>query len=143
MKPWSALPRFLAITVLAALPALSPTGCSTRSGPPPSAGAKQGVEATLAALQQAIHERRLVQFSYRGGRRLVEPHMVAHNEAGSIVLSGWFVSGSSLTGEGPGWRAYLPAEMSHVVVLDQRFAGPRPGYRPDGGLKLHGIIYRL
>lgn len=62
--------------------------------------------------------------------RVVEPHMVAKNEAGHYALSGWFVRGYSNSG-GPGWREYLLSEMSNLVLLDETFLATRLGYRPS------------
>ena len=89
---------------------------------------------------QAISEKRLVQLYYRGGNRVVEPHMVAYNRKNHIALSGWFVSGHSESGEGPGWREYLLDEISSVSILEATFSGPRPGYQPDGGKTFHSVI---
>jgi microsomal dipeptidase-like Zn-dependent dipeptidase len=49
-------------------------------------------------LCEAIRSRRLVEFLYEGGLRVVEPHMIAQNELGHSILSGWFVAGFSLHG---------------------------------------------
>jgi hypothetical protein len=38
-------------------------------------------------LCQAIRTRNVVQFFYDGGLRVVEPHMVAYNQAGHLSLS--------------------------------------------------------
>jgi predicted DNA-binding transcriptional regulator YafY len=92
---------------------------------------------------QAIGEKRLIQFYYRGGNRIVEPHMVAYNSANHAALSGWFLSGYSESREGQGWREYLLDEISSVLILDETFSEPRPGYKPDGGKSFHSIICSL
>ena len=98
---------------------------------------------SVAILCGAIQGRNLVQFYYAGddapGTRLVEPHMVAYTTANNLVLSAWFLGGASESQEGQWWREYLLSEMSSVVMLSQKFAGPRPGYNPTGGKKLHNI----
>jgi predicted DNA-binding transcriptional regulator YafY len=91
---------------------------------------------------QAIKEKRLIQFYYDGGTRVVEPHMVAENEAGHYSLSAWFVRGYSSSG-GQGWREYLLSGISSLAVLDEVFSGPRPGYNPSGGKKFPNVICRL
>lgn len=88
-----------------------------------------------AKLCTAIKEMRVIEFNYDGARRVVEPHMVATNQAGHPALSGWFVRGTSISGSGQGWREYLLSEISDLVILDETFAGPRPGYNPSGGKK--------
>jgi hypothetical protein len=91
----------------------------------------------------AIAARKLIQFNYSGdaasGIRIVEPHMVAYNKANRLALSAWYLSGASESQQGPGWREYLVSDISSVTVLETHFAGPRPGYKPDGGKSFHNI----
>jgi predicted DNA-binding transcriptional regulator YafY len=91
----------------------------------------------------AIQQKRLVQFWYDGGNRTVEPHMIATNEAGHRALSAWFVSGHSNSGERPGWREFLLSEIRNAAALNENFAGPRPGYKPDGGKKFNSVTCAL
>jgi hypothetical protein len=84
----------------------------------------------------------VVQFSYEGRPRIVEPHMLATNELGHYALSGWFVSGYSHK-TGPGWREYLLAEIANLQITDMTFPGPRPGYKPSGGRKFPKVYCRL
>ena len=91
---------------------------------------------------QAIREKRLIQFHYDGDTRVVEPHMVASNEAGHYALSGWFVRGYSKTG-GQGWREYLLSDISSLSVLNETFTGARQGYNPSGGKKFPTVFCRL
>jgi hypothetical protein len=91
----------------------------------------------------AIQSRSLIQFQYNlgadPGPRLVEPHMIAYNEAGNLSLSAWFLGGESASQKGQGWREYLLSGISGVTVLRQQFAAPRPGYNPTGGKKFHSV----
>ncbi len=102
---------------------------------------------TQAALCSAIATRNLLSFYYTGddapGPRLVEPHMVAYTTADNLVLSAWFLGGTSDSREGQGWREYLVDAMTNAVIVPQKFAGPRPGYNPIGGQKFHRIRCRL
>ena len=96
-----------------------------------------------AALCSAIETLNLAQIYYIGdaaiGFRIVEPHMVAYNEAQHLSLSAWCLSGASESPQEQGWREYLLSEITFVTVLPQRFIGPRPGYRRDGGEKYHNV----
>ena len=65
--------------------------------------------------------------------------MVAYNNAGHLALSAWFTGGVSGSGEGQEWREYLLASISSVTVLEATFAGPRSGYKPDGGKSFQNI----
>ena len=91
---------------------------------------------------RAIRAKRLIQFYYDGGTRVVEPHMVLSNEAGHYALSCWFVRGHSQSGD-LGWREYLLSGISNLSVLDETFTGARPDYNPAGGKKFPTVVCRL
>jgi len=55
-------------------------------------------------LGQAIKYRNLVKFYYNLGYRTVEPFMITYNKANHLCLSAWFLSGTSVSKEGEGWR---------------------------------------
>ncbi len=97
----------------------------------------------IEVLSKAIRTRNVLQFRYTGdakpGLRVVEPHMLAYNEKNNLALSGWLQMGVSGSG-GRGWREYLINAMSEIVILEETFAGPRPGYRADGGKSFHAIL---
>jgi predicted DNA-binding transcriptional regulator YafY len=92
---------------------------------------------------QAIKNKNIIQFYYNHpkhpGRRTVEPHMVADNEAEHRVLSAWLLHGGSESTEGQGWREYLLSEMSNIIILPDTFDRPRPYYKHDGGKKYHNV----
>lgn len=91
----------------------------------------------------AITARRLLRLDYAGtsspGVRVVEPHAVGTTPGGSVVLQAWFLEGDSASAEGPGWRTYLLEHMTEAAALDNTFAGPRPGYRPNGGKSFRSV----
>lgn len=94
-------------------------------------------------LCEAIRSRTVVQFHYSAekspGIRVVEPHMIAYNRRGNLILSGWYLRGASESATGEGWREYLLEGMTSVTVLSARFFGPRPGYKPDGGKMFQNV----
>jgi predicted DNA-binding transcriptional regulator YafY len=100
-----------------------------------------------ALICQAIQERRLLQFYYSGdaagGVRIVEPHTLGYNKANNLALSAWFLGGASESQKGQGWREYLVESMSGVTILDQHFAGPRPGYVRGGGKLFRSVVCEL
>ena len=88
----------------------------------------------------AIAERRVISFTYKGGERTVEPHMVALSKTGKLVLSAWFLHGGSESKEGQGWRTYTLDEISRLTTVSSKtFGGPRPDYQADGGRSFHQI----
>lgn len=98
---------------------------------------------SLAILCRAIRTKNLVRFYYAGDRvqgdRIVEPHLVAYSATEQLVLSGWFLRGSSESQDREGWREYSVAAMTNIVTLHEHFAEPRSGYNPTGGKKLHNV----
>jgi len=98
---------------------------------------------SLSVICAAIRSRQLIQFYYNGGNepgpRLVEPHMVAYNQAENLALSAWFLGGSSESQQGQGWREYLLSDITGAVALPRTFAYTRPGYNPTGGKSFHSI----
>lgn len=79
----------------------------------------------------AIRRRHLISFGYEGHSRVVEPHTYGQNEAGHDMLSAWLVRGYTKSGTAGGWRNYLVADIQGVTVMEEEFAGPRPGYNPS------------
>lgn len=98
---------------------------------------------SLQMICAAVQGKNLIQFDYALGKdpgpRLVEPHMVAYNQAENLALSAWFLGGNSESQEGQGWREYLLSGISNVAILPQQFAMPRPGYNPTGGKTFHSV----
>lgn len=95
----------------------------------------------------AIGSRNVIRFYYQGGSepgfREVEPHQVGYTKAGRLALSGWYLSGASKSGTGPGFKLYLLDEISGLEVLPTQFAGPRPEFVRGGGKLLHSVQCEL
>lgn len=83
----------------------------------------------------AITSRRLLEFSYKGGVRVVEPHILYEPpilyDGTNLRLLAWWVRGFSKSRHQPFWRNYIASGMTNIKVLDENFTGNRPGY--DGG----------
>lgn len=75
----------------------------------------------------AIRDRQVVQFSYKGAVRRVEPHTLGIDSKGHTTLCGWQLSG----GSGQAFRDFHLDIAASLVVLDETFEGPRPGYSRD------------
>lgn len=82
-----------------------------------------------ATLAEAIHQKKVVEFRYEGRTRVVEPHTVGMMTSGAPGLRAYQVDGYSESRTQPSWRLYRVDKMSGLVVTNQTFAGPRPGYR--------------
>jgi len=77
----------------------------------------------------AIRTRKLLQFTYDGYPRTVEPHTYGIDGKGHQALRAYQVSGGSESGEYVGWKLFHVAEMRGIAILEQEFSGPRSGYK--------------
>ena len=93
-------------------------------------------------LRQAVLGKHRVEFDYEGGTKVLEPHMVAHNMQGHILLNGWFVRGDSKFGE-EGWQDYMLAGISNLKILQVTFAKAHFGYNPLDDSKFANIQFCL
>lgn len=77
----------------------------------------------------AINNRKLLQFTYDGFNRLVEPHTYGIDGKGHYAIRAYQVGGGSESGEHVGWKLFHVAEIRSSTVLDEQFPGPRDGYK--------------
>jgi hypothetical protein len=84
---------------------------------------------------EAIKEKRIVNFTYEGKLRSVEPFLLGMSTKDVLTLSGWQLSG----GSGVGWRDFHRGKMSNVTLTPQHFSGVRSGYNPHGG-SFHSVV---
>lgn len=87
--------------------------------------------ATRDLLLQAINERRVLTFDYRGHARTVEPHACGVSTKGEAVLHGYQTAGGSASRPPPGWRTFSLAEIRDVALGAETFPGARDGYSPN------------
>lgn len=78
-------------------------------------------------LINAISQKSLLEFSYKGEFRLVEPYLLGFNQTETLTLSAWQLDGRS----GIGWRAYHVHKMSNLIILADKFKGIRDSYNPN------------
>ncbi len=76
----------------------------------------------------AIRNRKLVEFYYNGGNRIVEPHCHGVTTAGNEALRAYQVDGYSESGN-MGWKMFVLDNASNVNVLEETFNGPRSDYK--------------
>jgi hypothetical protein len=77
------------------------------------------------ALTQAIAARNLIEFWYRGHRRIAEPHILGVS-GGVKQLLVYQTGGTSRSGGIPEWRRFDLGEMYQLNVLSWLFPGRRP-----------------
>jgi len=81
------------------------------------------------ALRLAIEKKRLIQLSYKGKLRVVEPHDYGVYK-GVARLFVYQVRGASTTQgrEGRGWKLLDVEKIAGCIVLDETFSGSRGDY---------------
>ena len=77
-----------------------------------------------ATICDAIANRHVLSFSYKGRTRTVEPHLLGYDGDGDLTLSAWQLSG----GSGVGWRDFHVSKASGLSTTGQTFSGSRQGY---------------
>ncbi|RKQ72243.1 WYL domain-containing protein [Oceanibaculum indicum] len=76
---------------------------------------------------QAIKDRHVISFRYKGDARTAEPHLLGYDDSGDLTLSAWQLSG----GSGVGWRDFHVSKLSELRITTARFQGARHGYNPN------------
>ncbi|MGV2127324.1 WYL domain-containing protein [Agrobacterium vitis] len=77
----------------------------------------------MDAITSAITNKQVLEFSYHGTKRTVEPHLYGYSTAGKLTLSAW-----QLAGTGEGWRDFIIPEISQLRETGATFHATRPGY---------------
>jgi predicted DNA-binding transcriptional regulator YafY len=80
--------------------------------------------ATHKLILTAIHEKRLLRFSYHDKPRIVEPQDYGIQK-GIVNLFTYQTAGESSSSRLPDWRKFAVQGMSDVELLDQNFPGSR------------------
>lgn len=71
------------------------------------------------AICQAIEEMRLLEFTYRGHHRVVEPHTHGIDRKGRESLSAYQVSGTSGSGGVPDWRLFRTSGITFLIFISK------------------------
>lgn len=79
----------------------------------------------------AVASRSVVEFSYGGGTRMVEPHCHGMSTTGKEVLRGYQTGGYSSSGNAEGWRLFVVSDIRNFQVLVETFERNRPNYNPN------------
>jgi predicted DNA-binding transcriptional regulator YafY len=82
----------------------------------------------VVVLRQAIKEKRVVMFTYKGHARTVEPHALGKGTEDNPVLLAWQTDGGSQTEPPPGWRVFALTEIRELKPGVATFAKPRPDF---------------
>lgn len=84
-----------------------------------------------ATVCQAIASRKMLQFYYDGGTRVVEPYCHGISAAGNELLRAYQVSGFRQSGDPVGWKLLEVGKISGLSIIDWTFTGTCPDYNPN------------
>lgn len=77
----------------------------------------------------AVENYNLLEFSYKGHHRIVEPHTYGVNHKGNETLVAYQIDGTSDEGDVPDWKQFTIEKISNLHVLDETFTSTRKGYK--------------
>lgn len=80
---------------------------------------------------QAIRERQILEFTYDGLLRQVEPHCHGRSQQNKESLRAYQVGGASQSGRIPHWRLFTVSKANGLTLSNERFSGTRSGYNPN------------
>jgi hypothetical protein len=83
----------------------------------------------------AIRNRPVLKFTYRGHPRIVEPHAYGLSRPLKEVIRCYQTGGTSRSGKVPGWTLMEVGKIESLIVTNKHFEGECDGYkRGDKGM---------
>ncbi|MFC1913058.1 hypothetical protein ACFLX7_02545 [Chloroflexota bacterium] len=76
----------------------------------------------------AIRNRSVLEFTYDGHHRIVEPHAYGLSLRRKEVIRCYQIGGTSCSGEVPAWKLGEVVRIESLVVTKKHFVGERIGY---------------
>lgn len=81
-------------------------------------------------ISSAIRSRAVLQISYEGTSRTVEPHCHGISRPGNEVLRAYQTGGYSMSGQSVGWKLFEVSKMTSIRATGAVFPRNRPGFNP-------------
>ena len=82
-----------------------------------------------------IRDRCVLEFTYQGRPRVVEPHAYGISRASNEVIRCYQTGGTSSSDTVPCWRLMEVSQIESLTVTEEHFVGERPGYaKGDKGM---------
>jgi hypothetical protein len=98
---------------------------------PPSAAARSAAGAREKTIIDAIRHRKVVEFSYNGQPRIVEPQTYGVSTTGYPTLRGYQRAGGSISGYARGLRLFELAKITELRQTGEQFAKAQPEHNPN------------
>jgi hypothetical protein len=94
-------------------------------------------------IKEAIREGRRLKLSLPDGEYRVEPHVLGRDRRGRTLLRAFQLGSPRRRATAAAWKLFDLDSIRNAVELDERFAGPRQGYRANDPAMKGGILERL
>jgi predicted DNA-binding transcriptional regulator YafY len=107
---------------------------------PLSAAAQLAAAEKEKTIVDAIRDQKVLEFSYNGQPRIVEPQTYGISTAGHPILRGYQRSGGSVSGYTKGLRLFELRKISHLRESGERFTEARPEHNPKDSAMSKVII---
>lgn len=85
----------------------------------------------------AIRGRCLLEFTYHGYHRVVEPHTFGRDRKGHLALRAYQVGGESKSGNSTEWKIFHANDMRGTKTLSDKFPSPRADYKRGDKAFIH------
>ena len=80
-------------------------------------------------INEAIKNRKLLEFNYQGYYRVVEPHTFGIYNNGNELLIAYQIDGESKSRKPPFWSNFMVDEIEDLLISEASFLEPRDGYK--------------
>jgi hypothetical protein len=107
---------------------------------PPSPTAQSVAAAKEKTITDAIRDRKVLEFSYNGQPRVVEPQTQGISTPGHAILRGYQRTGGSTSGYTTGLRLFEIAKILQLRQTGEQFVEAQAGHNPNDSAMSKVII---
>jgi hypothetical protein len=108
---------------------------------PPSLAAQFAAAAKEKTIIDALHNRKVLEFSYDGQPRIVEPQSYGlSKKTNQLLMRGYQRGGASASGYTRGVRLFDVAKISRLRQTGEQFGKTQPGHNPNDSAMSKVII---
>jgi predicted DNA-binding transcriptional regulator YafY len=107
---------------------------------PASSAARSAAAAKEKTIIDAVRNRKVLEFSYNGHPRIVEPQTYGISTTGHPTLRGFQRTGGNVSGYTRGLRLFELAKLSELRQTGERFAKAQPEHNPKDAAMSEVII---
>lgn len=79
------------------------------------------MEQMKALIMSAIKEMKVLELTYKGHRRVVEPHAYGRDQDGDEIIRCYQVAGGSASGETTGWKVLKLSLIASLRITEKNF----------------------